>query len=204
MITIGLAYLLTAVAASVLFIIAGWRTKRLQTKIAARARSSYPAGPLPGEAGTSTNEMDAEADTGLALRTALERVAPMIASQSVHAAVVAPAGLRARMGTAVLVELLEELVAAAVRCAPTRRLLLTAASAGDCIQVAITDDLPGADAANRLASVRGLMDRLARRGGALDVQVKPHEGTTMTVRLIAAGTGATDNRSEASIRPAER
>jgi hypothetical protein len=56
--------------------------------------------------------------------------------------------------------------------------------------------MPGADAAVRRAGVRGLMERVAMRGGALDVDVRPAEGTTMTLRLPAvraeAGTPVTE------------
>jgi hypothetical protein len=36
-----------------------------------------------------------------------------------------------------------------------------------------------------MADVRGLMERVALRGGTLDVDVRPAEGTTMTLRIAA-------------------
>jgi signal transduction histidine kinase len=72
-----------------------------------------------------------------------------------------------------------------VHAAPASHILLTVARRGDHIDIAITDDMPGADADMRRAGVRSLMERVALRGGALDVDVRPAEGTTMTLRLAA-------------------
>jgi glucose-6-phosphate-specific signal transduction histidine kinase len=110
-----------------------------------------------------------------------------MASQSVQADIAVPFGLSVRMRSAALADLLEDLLAAAIHSAPASRLLMTAATHGDYVHIGITDDMPGADPAVRQGSVRGLMERVALRGGALDINVRVNEGTTMTLRLAAAG-----------------
>jgi hypothetical protein len=121
---------------------------------------------------------------------------PVMATQSVKVDVAAPSGLLGRMRGAVLADLLEELLAAAIHGAPGGRLLLTAAPHGDHIHVGITDDVPGADPAIRAAGVRGVMERVALRGGSLDIHVRPAEGTTMTLRFAAAIEALQDRASK--------
>jgi signal transduction histidine kinase len=114
---------------------------------------------------------------------ALKRLAPLMANLSVQADIAASFGLMVRMRGAALVELLEEMLTVVVHAAPVSRILLTAAADGPNISISMSDDIPNADQDVRRASVRGLMKRVAMRGGALDVDVHPGEGTTMTLRL---------------------
>ena len=71
-------------------------------------------------------------------------------------------------------------------------MLLTASAQGDRVCISVTDDIPNADPAVRRAGMRGLMERVALRGGALDVDVRPAEGTTMTLRLSGVGEDRQD------------
>ena len=81
-------------------------------------------------------------------------------------------------------------------------MLLTAARYGERVYVGVTDDMPGADTALRESSARGVMERAALRGGALEVAVRPCEGTTMTLRLAAAlNTAAGSEDGLEAIRP---
>ncbi len=180
-----MSYLLAAGAASGIFVVAGWRSKRARTSAAARGSHGVPIDPLWGDAEIDINETDSHADVGGAIRLALKRLAPVMAHQSVRAEVAAPSGLVGRIRGGALTDLLEELLAATIRSAPASRLLLTAATLGDRICVSITDDMPGSDQAVRMASLRGLMERVALRGGALEVDVRPTEGTTIILRLAA-------------------
>jgi hypothetical protein len=193
-------YFLAAVAASGIFVAAGWHSKRAQGKAAAQGWHGLPFDPLWGEAELDVDASGAYADAGAAIRLVLKRLAPLMASQSVQAEIACPSGLRVRMRSATLADLLEELLAASIHAAPASRLLMTAATHGERIHVGITDDMPGADPAVRLGSVRGLMERVALRGGALDVNVRPTEGTTMTLRL----TAATEESPLPSLQPAKR
>lgn len=183
MLNIGVAYLLAAAAAAGVFAAAGWRSKTGLTLAAAPTQQGLSIDPV-SDAVVTTSEP--RADVGVAMRLALKGLAPIMAHQSVQADVATPPGLAVRMRGAPLAELLEETLAAAIHGAPASRLLLTAVTHGNRIDVGITDDMPGADPAVRLASVRGLMQTVASRGGTLEVKVRPAEGTTMTLRLASA------------------
>jgi hypothetical protein len=182
-----MTYFLAAVAASGVFIVAGWRSRQARTLAATQGWQGLPIDPLWGEEVVSNNASEAQADVGVAIRLVLKRLVPVMASQSVQADIAVPFGLSVRMRSAALADLLEDLLAAAIHSAPASRLLMTAATHGDFVHIGITDDMPGADPAVRQGSVRGLMERVALRGGAIDINVRVNEGTTMTLRLAAGG-----------------
>ena len=194
MFAIWTAYFLAAVAASGVVVATGWRSRRAQGLAAMRDSDGIPDDPLWSDPEIDVGASDAQADVGGAIRQALKRMAPVMATQSVKVDVAAPSGMLGRMRGAALVDLLEELLAAAIHGAPGGRLLLTAANRGDRIHVGITDDLPGTDPAVRAARIRGLMERVALRGGSLDIEVRLAEGTTMTLRFASA-TGAWQDRA---------
>ncbi|MDR3532762.1 MAG: hypothetical protein P4L90_19685 [Rhodopila sp.] len=198
-----MTYCLAAAAASVAFVAAGWRSGQPLGVAAAEAYPGLVIDPLWGETDIDLSASQSQADAGAAIRLALKRLAPVMASRSVQAEVAAPSGLLVRMRGAALAELLEEMLATAIHSAPASRLLLTAVSRGDHIHVGITDDMPGADQAVRLGSVRGLKERVAMRGGALDLDVRPSEGTTMTLRLAAATEETQDMQDRALPEPAK-
>jgi hypothetical protein len=190
-------YFLATAAASGIFIAAGWRSKHSRNVAAAHGRYGLPFDPLWGDAEIDIKASEAHADVDAAIRSVLKRLAPVMASRSVQAEIASPSGLLVRMRSAALADLLEELLAAAIQSAPASRMLLTADMFGDRVHVNITDDMPGADPAVRQGSVRGLTERVALCGGALDVKVRPAEGTTMTLCLAAAMTA----RPNANGRP---
>jgi glucose-6-phosphate-specific signal transduction histidine kinase len=121
----------------------------------------------------------------------------VIAGRSVSVDVAARRGLLVRMRGPVLADLMEELVAAVLHSAPASALLLTASAHGDRIYISLTDDVPGADPFVRQAMLRGVMERVALRGGAIDVRVRPDEGTTVTLRVMAVFQNPSE---EASLR----
>jgi hypothetical protein len=193
-ITIWMTYFVGAAAASAVFLVAGWRSKQVQGFTSARSGRALPYDPLWNEADTDPFELTHQADAGAALRLALKRLAPVMANRSVQADVAASFGLLVRMRAAALADLLEEMLAAVVHAAPASRILLTAGAQGGSIAICITDDVPNADPHIRRAGVRGLMERVAMRGGALDVHVRPDEGTTMTLRLSSVADEANEDR----------
>jgi len=192
-----MAYFLAVLAASAMFIAAGWRSKYTRGVAAAQGRYGLPNDPLWGDPEIDISGSEPRTDIGGAIRLALKRLTPIMASQSVQVDVAAPFELQGRMRPAMLADILEELLAAAIHGAPGSRLLLTAAAHGDRIYIGITDDMPGADPALRMAGVRGLMERVAMRGGSLDIDVRPNEGTTMTLRLATVA----DEKPEWNDRP---
>jgi hypothetical protein len=185
-ITIWVTYFIAAVAASGIFIAAGWRSKQARRKSSAHAAIGLPNDPLWEEVEIDPSDASPQADAGAALRLALKRVAPVMVNQFVQAEVAASSGLIVRMRGAALTELLEEMLVAAIHAAPASRILLTAAARGERVAICITDDVPNADPDLRRAGLRSLMERAALRGGLLDVEVRPDEGTTMTLRLNVA------------------
>ena len=180
-----------------MFIAAGWRSKNTRGLASAQGRYGLPNDPLWGDPEIDISGSEPRTDVGGAIRLALKRLAPIMAGQSVQVDVAVPFGLQGRMRPAMLADILEELLAAAIHGAPGSRLLLTAATHGDRIYIGITDDMPGADPTLRMAGVRGLMERVALRGGSLDIDVRPNEGTTMTLRLAIAA----EERPEWKNRP---
>ena len=177
------------------FSFAGWQSKQ------ARGFSPSPAWLLTVFSRTAEidlSETNLQADAGAALRLALKRLAPLMANLSVQADVATSFGLMVRMRGAALVELLEEMLTVVVHAAPVSRILLTAAADGANISISMSDDIPNANQDVRRASVRGLMQRVALRGGALDVDVQPGEGTTMTLRLSSV---CEDREDRASLEP---
>jgi hypothetical protein len=193
-----MTYLIAASAASILFTAAGWRGRQA---VSATAPAPWPDPGRPSglrfaitdpaaSAGIAQGQVDRgdgeKGDIASAVSVALARLAPIIASQFVKIDVAVRPGLRVWMRGHVLADMLEELLAAALHAAPASRLLLTAVAHGGRVHVAVTDDMPIADAALRLGQIRTLAERTAMRGDALVVDVHPGEGTTMTLRLAAA------------------
>ncbi len=196
MITTWLTYLLAAAAASSVFILAGRRSK--QASIAPdQGSGGIPAGAPWNEPDIDPGTGQAQADVGDAIRVALKRLDSVMASRSVQAEIAAPSGLLVRMRAPALTDLLEELLTAAIHAAPACSLLLTATRRGDRIYIGVTDDMPGANPAVRVGSIRGLMERVAMRGGALDVDVRPMEGTSMTLRFAAVTDDRQDKKDHA-------
>ena len=185
-----MAYFLAAAAASGVFIAASWRGKTDLALASARGRPKPSIEPVWNDVETNIHAPEARADVAVALRIALKRLSPIMANQRVQADVAALPGLRVHMRGAPLADLLEEMLAAAIHAAPASRLLLTAAAHGSRIDVGITDDMPGADPTVRLGRFHGLRERVARRGATLEVDVRPAEGTTLTLRLAAANTSS--------------
>jgi hypothetical protein len=196
-----MAYFLAAAAASGIFVLAGRRSRRVMTLASDRGDFAFPVDPLWGETESDVAASPSQADVSTAIRLALKRLRPIMASKSMQAEVAASSGLLVRMQAPALTDMLEEMVASAIHNAPASRLLLTASMHGDRVYVGVTDDMPGADTALRASSVRGLMERVAMRGGALDVTVQPSEGTTMTLRLAAALHG--DRQEQTAPEPTQ-
>jgi hypothetical protein len=180
-----MTYLLAAVAASGVFIAAGWRSRRILNASAPADGYELPIDPLWGEATTDQPAGQSQSDAETAVRLALKRLGPLLKSQSVQADIAVAPNLLVRMRVSALADLVEELLGAAVHAAPASRLLLTASAQGDHVEIATTDDVPNADPDLRAARVRGLMERVSIRGGSLHIDVRPSEGTTMTLRLAA-------------------
>ncbi len=188
-----MSYLIAGTAASALFVAAGWRSRQAAGPSALHGRFglgmhvaltddlAYPA-----ERGNGQRD-----DVSAAVYMALARLSSVIASQSVKIDVAVRPGLKVLMRPASLVDTIEELLAAAVQFAPASRMLLTAVADGDRVQINVTDDMPCGDAVARLGRIRTLTERVAMRGDSLVLDVRPQEGTTMSLRLAGGFDAST-------------
>lgn len=182
--TIWMAYILAATTASVLFVAAGWRSRHAAGSGLSRLNRLPDMSVLaPGQ---HTARAQPLGDAAEAIHMALKRLAPLIESQAVHVDVAARLGLLVRLRAPALIELLEDLVTIAIHNAPASVLLLTATAHGNRIHISLSDDVPGADLSKRQSQARGVQERIAMLGGVLDIDVRPAEGTVMTLRLAAA------------------
>lgn len=176
-----MAYIGVAVAASLLFAAAGWRSRQVFHTSSGSVDNLLD---MSGPANTMADQP--LSDVAEAIHIALKRLTPVITSQSVRVDVAARQGLMVRMRAPALADLVEELLASVIHSAPASMLLLTAAARGDRVYISLSDDMPNADPAIRQSQVRNLAERVAMRGGALDINVYPDEGTTTTIRLATA------------------
>jgi hypothetical protein len=192
-ITIWMAYFSAATLASGVFLVAGWRSKQAHSYTAVRTGHALPYDPLWDETETDPADSQLQADAGAALRLALKRLGPVIANRFIQAEVAAVFGLRVRMHGAALADLLEEMLGTVIHAAPASRILLTAVEDGDHVAISITDDIPNADLDVRSAGIRALKERIALRGGTLDVRARPNEGTTVTLLIDAVGSERLDS-----------
>lgn len=192
-------YVLAAAAA--FFLLMQWRTRQGRGQAA-------PIGPFM-RSGTPPDRFDARrspAEVDASLSLALKRLLPVVTGLGVRANVAVRPGLLVPMAAGDLADLLEELLAAAVHQAAGCRLVVTGTAHGGQVHIGVTDDAGGADPQARAASVERLAERAALRGGALDIEVRPAEGTTMTLRLAAAAgrVGAAPDDDAVSGRSARR
>ena len=194
-------YLVAALAVSAAFLAVGWRSGR--ARVRARGENTCPIHNDPLWAESHVELSDSKADAGAALRLVLQRLSPLIAARSVQVDVAAPLGLPVRIRGTILLEFLEDMLTNAVNAAPGSRLLVTASPHGERIYISMTDDRAGANLSVRQAGLRSLMERVAMRGATLDVYVRPTDGTSMTLRLLAAWERAPsqDHDGPASPRP---
>lgn len=204
MFVIGMAYLLAALTASALFVAVGWRSGHVRGK-AVKPGSVFPYDPLWGESARQTVAPDGQTDVGWALRTVLDRLAPLLATQSVRVEAAVPPNLTGRMRGPVLMELLEAFLTAAIQAASGGRILVTAALYGERIYIAVSDGRPQADVAVRQRVLRALTERVALAGASLDLDIRPDEGTTMVLRIAALANDWQDgiHRTPRAVRPAE-
>jgi hypothetical protein len=179
---------LAAAAASVLFVAAGLRSR------VTFAGSAFAAPDAPTRQRNNDYAFaggDPAEDVATAVYVALARLAPLVSRQAIKIDLALRPRLKAGMPAGMLADTIEDLLAAAINAAPASQLLVTAARHGDRIDISVTDDIPNGDQAIRLGRVRHLTERVALRGDALIVDVRPRDGTTMTLRLARVAEPAT-------------
>nr|WP_294527895.1 hypothetical protein [uncultured Rhodopila sp.] len=183
-----MSYLIAGGAASALFVAAGWRSRQAVGRSAFHGRLGLGMHvALPDDVGYPAERGNGQRDdVSASVYIALARLSSVIASQSVKIDVAVRPGLRVLMRPATLVDTLEELLTVALQFAPASRMLLTAVADGDRVRINLTDDMPCGDATARLGRIRNLTARVAMRGDSLVLDVSPHEGTTMSLRVAGS------------------
>jgi hypothetical protein len=171
-------YFAVSLIATAFIITAGYWFGRMRWRVV------LPAKPIAAVADPST--FDSATDVRTAVIAALKRLMPILASREVRADVAVPPGLLVRMPGGVLEDLLEDLLATTIQRTPASRVLLASSLRGAQVQISVSDDAAGADLAERRGCFRQMSERVALNGGALDFDVRPAEGTIMTLRLAAA------------------
>jgi hypothetical protein len=172
-------YLLAATLTSAVVLLAGW----------ARARAPSH-GPSPFAADPAALVTDkTPADIRAAAAVALNRLRPLLACQNSKIDIGIRPGLLVRMSADALTDLLEDLLTAMVRTTPGgSNLLLTAVTRGGQIAIMLSDEAADSDETELRGLFRGLAERVALRGGALDVIAQGAGGSTVILRLASAAT----------------
>ncbi len=124
------------------------------------------------------------ASSGLAqaLAAALERAVPLAAASGVALSLATEPGFAPRVNAPVLDAALDSLLAAAVRAAPSGKVLVTARRRGGTVMIAVADDGAVFDAETRRAALRATEQAVALQGGRLELSGLAGEGGT--VRLL--------------------
>lgn len=177
--TFLLVYLVAATLVSLAVLFAGWRRSRARSNAAAHFTHDPDGGP----------DDKTPADVHDAAVTALNRLLPLLARQASEVDLGIRPGLLVRLSEDTLAGLLEDLLTAMLQNAPASPLLLTAVTRGGQIAVVLSDETADSDEAELRGMFRGLAERVALRGGALDVAAEAGQGTTVTLRLAAAQPG---------------
>src|SRR5690349_20347363 len=113
-----MTYLIAASAASILFTAASWRGRQQPASApspAPRPDPGLPASPRFAVADPAASGFAMQGDVAGAVSIALARLGPMIASQSIKVDVAIRPNLRVRMRGHTLTDMLEELLAVALR-----------------------------------------------------------------------------------------
>jgi hypothetical protein len=176
--TIWLAYIVTALAASGLFVAVGWRGRISTGNGFSRSSDWRPTG-------TSASEAEI-GDAAEAIRVALKRLHALIQDQRARVDVAAEAGLRVRARGEVLADMAGELLALGVRTSAGGRFLFTASRHAGRVDISLSDDCATDNAGLRRSQARTLAQQVALQGGSLEIVNLPGQGTTMTIRLACA------------------
>jgi signal transduction histidine kinase len=137
-------------------------------------------------------------DLGAALLPLAEKV-PALA---IHMDIEEPLTLDDPQRAHVLLRCTQEIITNAVRHAGARNLWVHCRREAGSILIDARDDGAGADAVISGNGLRGMAERLAQYGGALDIETQPGKGFCLHIRLPAAeSTGVLPLRAEPETEP---
>ena len=137
-------------------------------------------------------------DLGAALLPLAEKVPAL----SIHMDIEEPLTLDDPQRAHVLLRCTQEIITNAVRHAGARNLWVHCRRDAGSILIDARDDGAGADAVISGNGLRGMAERLAQYGGALDIETQPGKGFCLHIRLPAAeSTGVLPLRAEPETEP---
>jgi len=137
-------------------------------------------------------------DLGAALLPLAEKVPAL----SIHMDIEEPLTLDDPQRAHVLLRCTQEIITNAVRHAGARNLWVHCRREAGSILIDARDDGAGADAVISGNGLRGMAERLAQYGGALDIETQPGKGFCLHIRLPAAeSTGVLPLRAEPETEP---
>lgn len=170
---------LYALAASAVVLAAGWSRRReiMQRQGGPAIRSGMSL--APASLGSEMVDVLAEA------ASVMQRFESLAAEHFVALEVAVQPGLTVGANLRALQEILTELVRQAIEHSPCGRVLLGAAQVGGRVQIAVCDDAGNTDRALRASQLRQAQRWAALQGAILDIDVRPGQGTTTTLRLPA-------------------
>jgi len=175
-------------------LLGGWR----RYVLADRDDSGPVGAPLPSFSLARTPFVGGMLDLAAEVRDVLGQMGPDAARRRVRLEMAVQPDLAVHADPLVLRALLGDLVGNAMRHAPGGRVLLSAARLGGRVEIAVTDDGAGAEAAMQEAALREAGQLVALQGGTIHIEVHPGEGTTVLLRLLEPmGTGRASGQAPA-------
>jgi hypothetical protein len=182
-----MTYILAATTVLALFVFASWKSRQKRVPVTRNGLLNTRPALQPR---TLPDPERSPADVEAALQLALKRLLPVMQSRRVRTDVAVRPDLLVGIAGAPLTDLLEEFVAAAIHHARAHRLLITAVRDDEKVIIRLADNAPDADPEMRAGIIKSLAEKVASQGGTLEVDVRPLEGTMMTMRLPVASTDA--------------
>lgn len=177
-------------------LLGGWRRHRLSR----RDDGGWVPAPVPSFSLARTPFAGGLLDIAAEVRDVLGQMQPEAARGRVRLEMAVQPDLAVHADPLALRALLSDLVGNAMRHAPGGRVLLSAALLRGRVEIAVTDDGTGTEAAMQEAALREAAQLVALQGGTIHIEAHPGEGTTVLVRLLdSVATAATPG--EAPARP---
>jgi hypothetical protein len=154
-------------------------------RIMARPAAMLPA-PVSNPPDTAAPSADGSLLVQAEARTVLDTFTLLASQRGLHLQTAVESGLTVRIDRNRLHELLGGMLTHAIHSAAGGRVLLGAMRHAGRIQIAVIDEDGSGDQASHEADLRQVAELAALQGATLEVDVRPGEGTTILLRLLAA------------------
>lgn len=152
-----------------------WFRRQMLRRPAASPQHAHDAAPPP----------DGLLDVQTEVRAVANDFAWLASQRGVRLMFAVEPRLAVRMDRDRLRELLGAMLTHAIHAKSTGRVLLGAMRHAGRVQIAVIDEATGVDRATQQAELQHAMQLAAMQGATLEVDVRPNEGTTLLLRLLA-------------------